>query len=133
VLLPGLDTHKKSAHIPCRASSALTEEDVTLRHCSGPVLRLEPAPASEVAILIIARSSRVPEVSPALSLSTGPGRWAGIEIRHLLALSAIARTGSFHGAALQLGYTQSTISEQIAALEHTVHARLPDRPGGQGR
>jgi DNA-binding transcriptional LysR family regulator len=56
--------------------------------------------------------------------------WLGIEIRHLLALQAVAEQGSFGGAARSLGYTQSAISQQIAALERIVGQQLIDRPGG---
>jgi DNA-binding transcriptional LysR family regulator len=57
-------------------------------------------------------------------------RWLGIELRHLVALQAIAEEGSFGRAARSLGYTQSAISQQIAALERIVGQRLIDRPGG---
>jgi DNA-binding transcriptional LysR family regulator len=53
-----------------------------------------------------------------------------LELRHLLALQAIAEHGSFHKAALHLDYTQSGISQQISALERIVGERLIDRPGG---
>lgn len=59
-----------------------------------------------------------------------PGQWVGLELRHLLALKAIADHGSFHRAAAALDYTQSGISHQIAALERIVGERLLDRPGG---
>src|ERR687885_2954244 len=57
-------------------------------------------------------------------------RWAGLELRHLLALDAVAHEGSFGRAAVALGYTQSAISQQIAALERIVGERLVERPGG---
>jgi DNA-binding transcriptional LysR family regulator len=59
-----------------------------------------------------------------------PNRWAGLELRHLLALRAIAEQGSFNRAAAALDYTQSGISQQIAALERIVGNRLIERPGG---
>jgi DNA-binding transcriptional LysR family regulator len=57
-------------------------------------------------------------------------QWSGLELRHLLALEAIAEHGSFHKAAAHLDYTQSGISQQIAALERIVGDRLIERPGG---
>jgi DNA-binding transcriptional LysR family regulator len=59
-------------------------------------------------------------------------RWRTVEFRHLMALRAVAQERSFHRAAARLGYTQSAISQQIAALERIVGERLIDRPGGRG-
>ena len=54
----------------------------------------------------------------------------GIELRHLIALQAIAETGSFGKAAVKLGYTQSAVSQQLASLERAVGEKLVERPGG---
>jgi DNA-binding transcriptional LysR family regulator len=59
-----------------------------------------------------------------------PDRWLGLDLRHLVALKAIADEGSFGRAAESLGYTQSAVSQQIATLERIVGLRLVERPGG---
>jgi DNA-binding transcriptional LysR family regulator len=56
--------------------------------------------------------------------------WLGLELRHLIALKAVSDCGSFGRAAESLGYTQSAVSQQIAALERIVGTKLLDRPGG---
>lgn len=53
-----------------------------------------------------------------------------LEVRHLVALDAVAAEGTFGRAAERLGYTQSAISQQIAALERLVEGKVFDRPGG---
>jgi len=57
-------------------------------------------------------------------------RWLGLDLRHLVALKTIADEGSFGRAAERLGYTQSAVSQQIAALERIVGLKLIERPGG---
>jgi DNA-binding transcriptional LysR family regulator len=59
-----------------------------------------------------------------------PDRLFGVEARHLAALGAIAKTRSFSKAGEELGYAQSAISQQLAALERAVGHQLVDRPGG---
>ncbi|SFN03365.1 DNA-binding transcriptional regulator, LysR family [Pimelobacter simplex] len=52
------------------------------------------------------------------------------ELRHLRALEAIAAEGTFARAADRLGYSQSTLSQQVAGLERAVGGAVFDRPGG---
>jgi molybdate transport repressor ModE-like protein len=56
--------------------------------------------------------------------------WRGIELRHLEALAAIVSEGSFSRAARRLGYSQSAISQQVAALERIVGHRVLERSSG---
>src|SRR5512142_1133771 len=60
-----------------------------------------------------------------------PDYWPSLELRHLVSLQAVAATGSFHGAADELEYTQSAVSQHIAALESIVGARLVERSRGR--
>ncbi len=64
---------------------------------------------------------------------TTTNAWHGIELRHLMAFRAVVSTGSFSAAAQDLGYTQSGVSQQVAALERMVGAALFSRPGGPRR
>lgn len=56
-----------------------------------------------------------------------------LELRRLQALESIVRTGTFGRAAVDLGYTQSAISQQVAALERALGQPLFDRVGGSRR
>ena len=56
--------------------------------------------------------------------------FSSLELRHLLALDAVAVEGTFGRAAERLGYTQSAVSQQIAALERAIGGAVFDRPGG---
>ncbi len=53
-----------------------------------------------------------------------------LDLRHLLALDAVATEGTFARAAERLGYTQSAVSQQIASLERAMGEKVFDRPGG---
>jgi DNA-binding transcriptional LysR family regulator len=53
-----------------------------------------------------------------------------LELRHLVALRAVAEHGSFAAAAKTLGFTQSALSQQIAVLETRVGTRLVYRRRG---
>ena len=47
-----------------------------------------------------------------------------VDLKELRALVAVADRGSFRAAAKSLGYTQSAISHQIAALERALQAPM---------
>jgi DNA-binding transcriptional LysR family regulator len=53
-----------------------------------------------------------------------------VDLTHLEALEAVAEEGTFGRAASRLGYTQSAVSQQVAALERLLGAPVFDRPGG---
>jgi DNA-binding transcriptional LysR family regulator len=57
----------------------------------------------------------------------------GLGLRELRAVLAVAELGSFRGAAAELGYTQSALSHQVAALEAALGWPLFRRPGGRAR
>lgn len=57
-------------------------------------------------------------------------RWSGVELRHLLALRAVAEEGSLAAAARKLGYSQPAVSQQLAMLERLLESRLVERRVG---
>lgn len=61
---------------------------------------------------------------------TGSQRWAALEIRLISAFVAVAEKGSFAAAARELGYTQSGVSQQVAALERILECKLLIRHAG---
>ncbi|MGI4827889.1 MAG: LysR family transcriptional regulator [Janthinobacterium lividum] len=56
-----------------------------------------------------------------------------MELRHLRYFTAVAELGSFTAAARRLHVAQSSVSEQIADLEHELGAPLLNRSGRQTR
>jgi molybdate transport repressor ModE-like protein len=52
-----------------------------------------------------------------------------LDVRRLRVLREVARRGSFSAAAQALAYSQSAVSQQIAALEREAGARLVERHG----
>jgi DNA-binding transcriptional LysR family regulator len=59
-------------------------------------------------------------------------RWEALEVRHLRAFAMVVEEGTFAGAARELGYTQSAVSQQLLALERIVGAPVLLRhPGGR--
>jgi molybdate transport repressor ModE-like protein len=59
--------------------------------------------------------------------------WGALEVRHVRAFATVVDEGSFSGAARELGYTQSAVSQQIGALERIVGGPVLLRPPGGRR
>jgi DNA-binding transcriptional LysR family regulator len=76
------------------------------------------------------RFARQPDARRSIMLSD---LWPGLDLRHLAAFSAVAKTGSFARAAEMLGYTQPAVSQQVAALEKIVGQRLFERSSGRAQ
>src|SRR6266566_5020538 len=60
-----------------------------------------------------------------------PDNWQSVEIKHLRALRAVADTGTFWAAAVELNSSLSTVSDHITALEALVGQRLIERSRGK--
>src|SRR2546430_7625393 len=56
---------------------------------------------------------------------------SGLGLRELQAVLAVAELGSFRAGAAALGFTQSALSHQVAALEAALGQSLFHRPGGR--
>src|SRR6476619_6873822 len=65
-----------------------------------------------------------------LSIGSAYANSMDIALRQLRALAAVVDEGTFARAASRLGFTQSSISQQVAALERSVGGPVFDRPGG---
>jgi DNA-binding transcriptional LysR family regulator len=63
------------------------------------------------------------------SVPGAPTRWLAVRPQQLLTFEAVAGTRSFTAAARALGYSQSAISQQIAALEGAAGVALIARSG----
>jgi molybdate transport repressor ModE-like protein len=59
--------------------------------------------------------------------------WGALEVRHMKAFATVVDEGTFSGAARELGYTQSAVSQQIGALERIVGSPVLRRPPGGRR
>jgi molybdate transport repressor ModE-like protein len=60
-----------------------------------------------------------------------PDNWQSVDLKHLRALRAIARTGTFWAAAVELSASLSTVSDHVSALEALVGQRLVERSRGR--
>ena len=60
-----------------------------------------------------------------------PDNWRSVEIKHLRALRAVADTGTFWAAAVELNSSLSTVSDHVTALEALVGQRLIERSRGR--
>src|SRR5438105_14784208 len=60
-----------------------------------------------------------------------PDNWRSVELKHLRALRAVADTGTFWAAAVELNSSLSTVSDHITALEALVGLRLIERSRGR--
>jgi len=60
-----------------------------------------------------------------------PDNWQSVDLKHLRALRAVARTGTFWAAAAALNSSLSTVSDHLASLEALVGQRLVERSRGR--
>ena len=66
-------------------------------------------------------------VAPPPARRVLPDALSDLSLRQLLSFRAVADEGSFHGAADRLDYTQSAVSQHVAALEASLGVRLVER------
>src|SRR5215210_3511788 len=110
--------------------SSSRRESAPKNTASGPTTTSKTMKTMPVITSMIGIPVPLGQIHLRWSLIMEPDSWLGIELRHFLALEAVASEGSFVKAALALGYTQSAVSQQIATLERIVGQRLVERPGG---
>jgi DNA-binding transcriptional LysR family regulator len=71
-------------------------------------------------------------LGPSASITRVPAdSLSDLSLRQLLSFRAVADEGSFHGAADKLDYTQSAVSQHVAALEASLGVRLFERSRGR--